>query len=56
MPYPPMKLEDEFKFGKYKGSTVQQVISENKSYMDYMLGKGIIRITDEAAQALEQAD
>jgi hypothetical protein len=39
MPYPPTKLDDVFKFGKYKGknTTLRQAIDNDIKYVEYLM-------------------
>jgi hypothetical protein len=55
MSYPPMKLSDEFKFGKHKGSTVEMVIDEDPSYLRWALDGNIILLDNEAYESYEKA-
>jgi hypothetical protein len=55
MSYPPMKLSDEFKFGKHKGSTVEMIIDEDPSYLRWAVDGNIILLDNEAYESYDKA-
>jgi len=55
MGYPPMKLSDEFRFGKHKGSTVEMVIDEDPSYLKWAIDSDIVLLDNEAYDCYEKA-
>lgn len=46
--YPPMTLGQEFKFGKHKGESVENVIDRDISYIAYMMEQKYIELDNEA--------
>ena len=48
MGYPPMGLLSEFRFGKHKGSTVEEVIETDPSYLRWALDGNVITLDNEA--------
>lgn len=51
--YPPMSLVKEFRFGKYKHLTVENVINQDAGYIKYMIGEKIIELDNEAYEYFE---
>lgn len=50
-----MKLSDEFRFGKHKGSTVEMVIDEDPSYLKWAIDSDIVLLDNEAYDCYEKA-
>ena len=53
--YPPMKLSDEFRFGKHIGILVEDVIKDSPSYIKWAVDEGVIKLDNEAFPVFESA-
>lgn len=53
--YPPMKLEDEFRFGKHKGNTLEEVINSSPTYIRWAMTEGVIELDNDAHPIYEDA-
>jgi hypothetical protein len=46
--YPPMKLTDEFRFGKHIGTTVESVITDTPTYIKWAVDEKVIKLDNDA--------
>lgn len=47
--YPPMKLDDTFRFGKHKGVTLEKVLQIDKNYVEWLVvTKEIVELDNES--------
>jgi len=54
--YPPMQLGWSFRFGKYKGRTLLDIIGENREYITWLLEKEVIKLDREAHERYKMGD
>lgn len=50
-----LELQHELPFGKYEGHTVEEVIAEDPSYINWAIENDIIELDDEAYREFEEA-
>lgn len=47
-----MGLEDLFVFGKHKGEQLEDVITDDPSYMEWVVGEGMVQFSEEAVSLM----
>lgn len=53
--YPPMKLTDEFRFGKHIGTSIESVITDSPTYIKWAINEGVIKLDNDAFALYEGA-
>jgi hypothetical protein len=53
--YPPMKLADEFRFGKHIGTTVEDVITGTPTYIKWAIDECVIKLDNDAFALYESS-
>jgi len=52
--YPPMHLDSQFGFGKYKGTSLLWVMENDSNYVDWLMGEKAIELDNEAYSRFKQ--
>lgn len=52
--FPPLNIDSELKFGKYRGSTVLWIIENDTSYMEWMIDNKVVQLDNQAYKFFKQ--
>ena len=49
-----MKLSDAFRFGKWKGTTLENVLAKDFGYIQWLISENVIQLDNDAYKVYEE--